>query len=60
MNKDNITEVKKLTNSSSGSIDYRVVWSGGVSLVPEDVDNYHYQAIQEWVAAGNTIVEVNI
>jgi hypothetical protein len=25
--------------------------------VPNDTDNRHYQQIQEWVAAGNTIEE---
>ncbi len=31
-----------------------VKWS-----VPLDPDNGHYQAIQEWVAEGNTIEEAN-
>jgi len=30
---------------------------GSVWHVPNDSDNRHYQAIQEWVAAGNTIEE---
>ena len=28
-----------------------------VLYVPNDTDNRHYQAIQEWVAEGNTIEE---
>jgi len=28
-----------------------------VMFVPLDPDNRHYQAIQEWVAEGNTIAE---
>ena len=31
--------------------------SGTVYHVPHDVNNRHYQAIQEWVAEGNTIQE---
>jgi len=32
---------------------------GKVSSVPLDPDNRHYQAIQEWVAEGNTIEEAD-
>ena len=31
--------------------------SDEVLYVPNDEDNRHYQAIQEWVAEGNTIEE---
>jgi hypothetical protein len=30
---------------------------GNAISVPLDPDNRHYQAIQEWVAEGNTIAE---
>ena len=32
---------------------------GKVWDVPHDSDNRHYQAIQEWVAEGNTIEEAD-
>ena len=33
---------------------------GGIKMsVPLDPDNRHYQAIQEWVAEGNTIQEAD-
>ena len=33
--------------------------NGKVWLVPIDEKNTHYQAIQEWVSAGNTIEEAD-
>ena len=35
------------------------VINGKTYLVPIDTDNTHYQAIQEWVKAGNTIEEAD-
>ena len=35
------------------------VINGKTYLVPLDSDNTHYQAIQEWVSAGNTIEEAD-
>ena len=35
------------------------VINGKTYLVPLDSDNTHYQAIQEWVKAGNTIEEAD-
>ena len=35
------------------------VINGKTIGVPLDPDNIHYQAIQEWVAEGNTIQEAN-
>ena len=32
---------------------------GTEMFVPLDPDNRHYQAIQEWVAEGNTIAEAD-
>ena len=37
---------------------YKVTQNDGPPLdVPKDSDNRHYQEIQEWVDAGNTISE---
>ena len=33
--------------------------NGKTYIVPIDTDNTHYQAIQEWVKAGNTIEEAD-
>ena len=35
------------------------VINGKTYLVPLDTDNRHYQAIQEWIAEGNTIQEAD-
>ena len=35
------------------------VIDGETMSVPLDPDNRHYQAIQEWVAEGNTIAEAD-
>ena len=35
------------------------VINGKTYLVPLDTDNTHYQAIQKWVADGNTIEEAD-
>ena len=37
-----------------------ILVTNGISIhVPKSEDNTHYQAIQEWVAEGNTIQEAN-
>jgi hypothetical protein len=35
------------------------VIDGDTMIVPAQADNRHYQAIQEWVADGNTIAEAD-
>tara|TARA_B100001093_G_C25997114_1_gene663996 strand:+ start:364 stop:531 length:168 start_codon:yes stop_codon:yes gene_type:complete len=35
------------------------VINGKTYLVPLNTDNTHYQSIQEWVSAGNTIEEAD-
>ena len=56
----NITEAKYVvdhlsnTNQSVTTIIDGKTWS-----VPISKDNRHYQAIQEWVAEGNTIEEAD-
>lgn len=53
-----ITSVKK-NDTGGGAWNYQVTMSGGRGVigVPNDPDNRDYQAIQEWVAEGNTIEE---
>ena len=55
----NITSVKKQlimeeVSSYQVTLSNNEVWS-----VPLDPDNKHFQAIQEWVAEGNTIQEAD-
>ena len=60
MYKDNIVSVKKIKDSNDVLLSYQVVWNTNInSFVPIDTANTDYQAIQEWVAEGNTIQEVD-
>jgi hypothetical protein len=37
---------------------YKVVFQNGItSFVPHDEANTDYQAIQEWISAGNTVID---
>ena len=36
---------------------YQIVYNGKTSLVPLDEANTDYQAIQEWIAEGNTVID---
>ena len=48
----------KYVNNIGGGRDMIEVDIGGISMcVPINPDNRHYQAIQDWVADGNTIEE---
>jgi len=39
---------------------YKVTYSNGViSYVPHKTENKDYQAIQDWIAAGNSVVDPN-
>ena len=39
---------------------YKVVFQDNSTIyVPHDTENRHYQAIQEWVAEGNTIKDAD-
>jgi len=56
-----IDTVKKV-NSEDGNLDnYEVTYqdSSVVKSVPLDENNSDYQAIQEWIAEGNTIQEAD-
>ena len=45
--------------SSEDNQGIEIVSDGKTMSVPIDPDNTHYQAIQEWVAEGNTIAEAD-
>ena len=52
-----ITSVKK-TKSEGITSGYKLVSEGRTYYVPEDTNNRHYQAIQEWAAIdGNNIAD---
>ena len=53
----NITSAKYVKNSLGANDGIILVESGITMCVPINPDNRHYQAIQEWVADGNTIEE---
>lgn len=44
-------------NPNDENTSIKAVIGGETWSVPLDPDNRHYQAIQEWVAEGNTIQE---
>ena len=46
---------KDVSTDTNASIEATI--NGKKYCVPIDEDNTHYQAIQEWVKAGNTIEE---
>ena len=54
----NITSAKYRTDMGT-NCSISVVIDGKKYAVPLDTANRHYQAIQEWVAEGNTIEEAN-
>ena len=52
----NFTTVTK-TYDQSVFDGYQIVYNGKTSYVPLDEANTDYQAIQEWIAAGNTVID---
>ena len=56
----NFTLVKKLINPINNELDgYRIEENNILTDVPLSETNTDYQAIQEWVAEGNTIQEAD-
>jgi len=55
-----VTSAKYRNDLLSGERDNIIATIDGTQCyVPIDTDNTHYQAIQEWVSAGNTIEEAD-
>jgi len=54
-----ITTVEKNYNALvSGSFNYQVTYDNGqISFVPLDEANKDYQAIQQWISEGNTVID---
>ena len=56
----NITSARYNTDKiNGGNASIQAIIDGVEWSVPLDPDNRHYQAIQEWVAEGNTIQEAD-
>ena len=56
----NITSAQYTRNiDDTANENIKAVIDGETMSVPLDPDNRHYQAIQEWVAEGNTIAEAD-
>ena len=55
----NFTSVTKVYDYEDNTthVSYKVVENGVTSFVPLDPANTDYQAIQEWIAAGNTVID---
>ncbi len=53
----NIRNAQYLKDLDNKNIAIKVTIDGTEVNVPLDPSNRHYQAIQEWVAEGNTIAE---
>ena len=56
MNK-NFTSVEKLYDSFNQFNCYKVIVDGITSFVPNDTANSDYQAIQEWIEDGGTVID---
>jgi hypothetical protein len=53
-----IETVEKKYNPISNEFDtYKIIKDGVTYYVPLDPDNIDYQAIQEWIEAGNTVID---
>jgi hypothetical protein len=56
----NITNAKYIDVENTGvDKSIKAIIDGETMFVPLDPANRHYQAIQEWVAEGNTIEEAD-
>ena len=55
----NITSAQYQKNEENETDSIKATIDGTVWSVPLDPDNRHYQAIQEWVAEGNTIEDAD-
>ena len=54
----NFTSVTKMYNEMENTfVNYKVIENGVTSYVPLDPANTDYQAIQEWIAEGNTVID---
>tara|TARA_A100001391_G_C4884094_1_gene228971 strand:- start:32 stop:202 length:171 start_codon:yes stop_codon:yes gene_type:complete len=55
----NVTSAQYMKDDDNENCSISAVIDGRQWSVPLKADNRHYQAIQEWVAKGNTIQEAD-
>ena len=55
----NITSAQYSQNINQENDIVKATIDGVEMCIPLDPDNRHYQALQEWVAEGNTIAEAD-
>ena len=55
----NITSAQYNSFDGTNNDSIKAIIDDTQTFVPLDPDNRHYQAIQEWVAEGNTIEEAD-
>ncbi len=53
----NITNATYLKNQEGENSEIKATIDGKEMYVPLDTDNRHYQAIQEWISEGNTVID---
>jgi len=53
----NFTSVEKIYNLENEFSSYKIIENGITSNVPLDPANTDYQAIQEWIADGGTVID---
>jgi hypothetical protein len=55
----NITTVEKIYSLlNTSKFNFKVTYNNGqISFVPNNEANTDYQAIQEWIAEGNTVID---
>jgi hypothetical protein len=54
-----VTSAQYIVNDLNENITINATIDGKDLIVPMDTANIHYQAIQEWIAEGNTIQEAD-
>jgi len=54
----NFTSVEKIYDTIDNTFScYKTILNGVTSFVPLSEANTDYQAIQEWISAGNTVID---
>jgi len=58
ISKENIVSIEKNYNTYGNFVSYKTTYNTDkVCFVPLDEANSDYQAIQEWIAEGNTVID---
>ena len=58
IDKENIVSVEKNYNTYGNFVSYKTTYNTNkICFVPLDTANTDYQAIQEWISAGNTVID---